>query len=160
MRQQEFRRRKRKPRKSARSEIVFGARDWTRTSSPAKALAPEASASTNFATRATESREIVNAHNLLGLCQTVIIPVFFFPLPWLPAVRGALCRTLQTAGESKDCLRDIRHSSQVQPESSPSTTKQRCELQSRPDSCSEGVRLPSSKSVRNQPNRRLRALFL
>lgn len=28
MRQQEFRRRKRKPRKSARSEIVFGARDW------------------------------------------------------------------------------------------------------------------------------------
>jgi hypothetical protein len=108
--------------------IRSGARDWTRTSTPAKALAPEASASTNFATRATESREIVNAHNLLGLCQTVIIPVFFLPLPWLPAVRGALCRTLQTAGESKDCLRDIRHSSQVQPESSPSTTKQRCEF--------------------------------
>lgn len=30
MRQQEFRRRKRKPRRSARSEIVFGARDWHR----------------------------------------------------------------------------------------------------------------------------------
>ena len=48
---------------------MSGARDWTRTSTPAKALAPEASASTNFATRATESREIVNAHNLLVSCN-------------------------------------------------------------------------------------------
>lgn len=34
---------------------MSGARDWTRTSTPVKALAPEASASTNFATRATEN---------------------------------------------------------------------------------------------------------
>lgn len=33
---------------------MSGARDWTRTSTPVKALAPEASASTNFATRATD----------------------------------------------------------------------------------------------------------
>ena len=93
-------------------------------------------------------------------CHTIIIRVFFFPLLWLPAVRGALCRTLRTAGESKDYLRDIRHSSQVQPESSLSTTKQQCELRSRPDSCSEGAQQPSSKSVRNRPSRRPIALFL
>jgi len=63
-----------------------------------------------------------------------------------------LCRTLRTAGESKDYLRDIRHSSQVQPESSLSTTKQQCELRSRPDSCSEGAQQPSSKSTKSSTN--------
>lgn len=86
-------------------------------------------------------------------CHTIIIRVFFFPLLWLPAVRGALCRTLRTAGESKDYLRDIRHSSQVQPESSLSTTKQQCELRSRPDSwCSTTFFKVSPESTKSSTN--------
>ena len=46
-----------------------GARDWTRTSTPVKALAPEASASTNFSTLATEKLNFT--YNILFL-QTPI----------------------------------------------------------------------------------------
>ena len=52
---------------------MSGARDWTRTSTPAKALAPEASASTNFATRATEKWNSIFKNQFLQM----LLPALF-----------------------------------------------------------------------------------